>query len=571
MASNGNYKSSSPFGNDGNESLDKISFNFNEGRERSWCTSSDNSSCCSLCHLNEDVNEDENDMAVAYETASMGDLQSTGTLNEHVLSSGNIVAAARPTCLTIHNNINNSMFAASGMSSQQPITSCHGCTCYISTSMMAPSLFGTCGSCQSSSLLPPAKANFMTQFAIKNNSFLSREEKLSLQSLLFPASIPKQTDLLTAGFLSEGPLYSILSFLDVNSLVNLRFINTKLRSLASDNSAGWRSHCTSLWAEKVRVCPHAKRLLDSACTPADEQGDITAIQPDCNHNRSAAMEAYKASILEAKNNNELSEDDLCFDLARGRSGVSWSFRFKESAGIDWTSWDPWWNNQPARNLVFMRNGSILQSFPQGQTPVVTTHNSTPLYDVFSERMVQRNGADVPAPRIEMRWRFVSSCMDLPRRPDGAYVRITVGGRDVPTHVVRRSPNGNWGFIMESCWSVYASFELGAKNASEGRPASSSISGRRALRRTRNGSRWVNIEEEDENVVTGNIDDEEAEATRNVRRRPNPNLLVDDSAMTVSGVSQWREALLYNIGAVTLPEGNDLNQFNAAWQNALLLR
>jgi hypothetical protein len=338
MASNGNYKSSSPFGNDGNESLDKISFNFNEGRERSWCTSSDNSSCCSLCHLNEDVNEDENDMAVAYETASMGDLQSTGTLNEHVLSSGNIVAAARATGLTIHNNINNSMFAASGMSSQQPITSCHGCTCYISTSMTAPSLLGTCGSCQSSSLLPPAKANFMTQFAIKNNSFLSREEKLSLQSLLFPASIPKHTDLLTAGFLSEGPLYSILSFLDVNSLVNLRLINTKLRSLASDNSAGWRSHCTSLWAEKVRVCPHAKRLLDSACTPADEQGDITAIQPDCNHNRSAAMEAYKTSILEAKNNNELSEDDICFDLARGRSGVSWSFRFKESAGIDWTSW-----------------------------------------------------------------------------------------------------------------------------------------------------------------------------------------------------------------------------------------
>jgi hypothetical protein len=125
--------------------------------------------------------------------------------------------------------------------------------------------------------------------------------------------------------------------------------------------------------------------------------------------------------------------------------------------------------------------------------------------------------------------------------------------------------------MESCWSVYASFELGAKNASEGRPASSSTNGRRALRRTRNGSRWVNIEEdEDENDAPGNIED--ADATRNVRRRLNPNLLVDDSAMTVSGVSQWREALLYNIGAVTLPEGNDaLNQFDAAWQNALLLR
>ena len=76
----------------------------------------------------------------------------------------------------------------------------------------------------------------------------------------------------------------------------------------------------------------------------------------------------------------------------------------------------------------MRNGSILQSYPQGRSPVVTVHNSTPLYDVFSERTVQRNGVDIIPPRIEMRWRFVAHCMDLPRRPDGAYVRITVGGR-----------------------------------------------------------------------------------------------------------------------------------------------
>ena len=80
----------------------------------------------------------------------------------------------------------------------------------------------------------------------------------------------------------------------------------------------------------------------------------------------------------------------------------------------------------------MRNGSILQSYPKGRSPVVTTHNCTPLYDVFSERTVQRNGVDTIPPRIEMRWRFVSSCLDLPCRPDGAYIRITVGGRDVPT-------------------------------------------------------------------------------------------------------------------------------------------
>jgi hypothetical protein len=78
--------------------------------------------------------------------------------------------------------------------------------------------------------------------------------------------------------------------------------------------------------------------LNSACTPVDEQAGIAAIQTESNYSRSAAMDAYKTSILEAKNNNELSEDDLCFDLSRETSGVSWSFRFKESAGIDWTSW-----------------------------------------------------------------------------------------------------------------------------------------------------------------------------------------------------------------------------------------
>ena len=130
-------------------------------------------------------------------------------------------------------------------------------------------------------------------------------------------------------------------------------------------------------------------------------------------------------------------------------------------------------------------------------------------------------------------------------------------KDVPTYVVRRSPN--WGFIMESCWGLYASFELGARNE---RAALEGPFSRRALRRTRNGSLWVNVEDDDTAA-------EDVENARNVRRRPNPdpNMLIEE----VTGVSQWREALLYNIGAVTLPEGSALNQFDAAWQNAMLLR
>jgi hypothetical protein len=44
--------------------------------------------------------------------------------------------------------------------------------------------------------------------------------------------------------------------------------------------------------------------------------------------------------------------------------------------------------------------------------------------------------------VGVRWKFVESSMDLPSHPDGAYFTIMMGGRDVPTYVVRRSPNGN---------------------------------------------------------------------------------------------------------------------------------
>lgn len=335
MSHNSSNESSNLFDYDGSESLEKITFSFNEqGRERSWCTS-DNSSCCSLCRLPDD------DVHMASDTSGMDDLQSMEALNDLVFSGGLVstsAAAARPMLAAsdaaIHSS--SSMYAASSILTHHPFNSCQAHTCSVNNSMMMPPLSGRCISCQTQRTLNlPGEANFMTQFASKHSSFLSHEEKLSLQSLLFSASVPQQTDFLTAGFLSEGPLYAILSFLDVTSLVNLRTINTKLRSLASDNSAGWKNHCINLWSGKVRVCSEARRLLDSACTPADDQADETT---DSDAGRSAAMKAYKASILEAKSNCELSEGDLCFDLARELSGVEWSFRFKESAGVDWTSW-----------------------------------------------------------------------------------------------------------------------------------------------------------------------------------------------------------------------------------------
>ena len=175
-------------------------------------------------------------------------------------------------------------------------------------------------------------------------------------------------------------------------------------------------------------------------------------------------------------------------------------------------------------------------------------NGTFLYNVVSERTIREDGTKVPVPLIEMKWRFVTCLLDLPNRPRGAYVRITVGGIDVLTYVVHQSSNGNWGFILESCWGMYASFEMAPRV-----PPLPAI-GRTPwhLQRTRAGSCWVNVEDSD--TKSGDDGELERERMRHVRRRI--DLFLEESAMTQDGYSQWREALLYNIGAVTLPEGND---------------
>ncbi|KAL9179513.1 hypothetical protein ACHAXT_008803 [Thalassiosira profunda] len=302
--------------------------------------------------------------------------------------------------------------------------------------------------------------------------------------------------------------------------------NKASSSAVSRGSAGWKERCTALWSTKANVCSAARALLE-------EETKTKSAQDVSSDAKCAAMEAYKLSVADAARRTEVSFEEMCFDAsddATNTAGAVWSFRFKESAGRDWTSWDPWWRGNKARKLVFLKDGTVRQVHPQGLESSAVTINGARLYDVFSERTVERDGRDVPAPRIEMSWRFVAKPLDLPARPEGAYVRITVGGRDVPTYVVRRSPTGNWGFVLESCWG-----------------------------------------ESDGEGDEGADGEHEQERMRNVRRRV--DLLVEESAMTQDGRSQWREALLYNIGAVTLPEGRDTQaeEFDRAWQNAMFLR
>jgi len=197
-------------------------------------------------------------------------------------------------------------------------------------------------------------------------------------------------------------------------------------------------------------------------------------------------------------------------------------------------------------LINPNFGRLLIETPQQSANNNTYNNneSNQLNDNSNQELLhqQRHNGRLIHPPTSMTWRFVSDAMDLPARPHGSYLRFSVGGREVPTYSVRRSPLGNWGFVMESCWGVYASFELPPKRSFRqlDRHQQQNQQQRRRLRRTETGARWVDVIENGEEVVS--LDQDRSS-------------LMDDSAMEITNEVQWREAFLYNVGARVLPEGD----------------
>lgn len=311
--------------------------------------------------------------------------------------------------------------------------------------------------------------------------------------------------------ISEDVLCKITGFLDAQSLLKLREVNRGYRRIASLSEAGWDNLCQVLWKDKIHISPQALR----------------------EENR---MFAYRLSLQDARERNHMTISELCYDEELGK-GTVWSFRFKESAGTDWTSVDPWYSGLPSRNFVFLQDGTVRQ-YIANERPVLRTPN-------FSTTDPTELGVTVTGPRLvtppmPMTWRFLTRPLDLPSRPLGSYIRFSVGGRDVPTYAVRRSPTGNWGFVMESCWGLYASFELPPRRISNRR---------RRLRRTEEGGAiWVDA------------DDDSDESDDIVGQ------LQDDSSMVITNEIQWREAFLYNVGARVLPDGDEAtDEFDRAWQ------
>lgn len=313
---------------------------------------------------------------------------------------------------------------------------------------------------------------------------------------------------------------NIASFLDVLTLAqSFGKICSRFQELSTRNEAGWEDHCTSLWSAKAHVPKWARLMLA----------------------RRRAFCAYRLSLHDSVRRQEIEEDELCFDPRSG-TGFVWDFRFKENAGPQWTQFDPWFSGGKARKMVFLKNGRVqqLESGKQQGTYTLSPPFST---------VLDLDGNEAPA-SLDFKWRFMARPMDLPDRPIGAYIRLTVDGRDVPTYVVHRSPTGDWGFVMESCWGVYSSTTLPSKEQIRSIPTHPRRRSRMRLRRTRNGGRWFDVdgletESEDESL--------------------SPLSLEDDDSFSVSTRRQWREALLYNSGCSRLPEGDGAAaEFDRVW-------
>jgi F-box-like len=309
--------------------------------------------------------------------------------------------------------------------------------------------------------------------------------------------------------LPEEVTCKVMSYLDINSLLDMRRINRSFHTLASTDSAGWRNHFQQLRENKIHIPPAA--LVS----------------------RIDSMDAYRMSVEDARTRNHIESHELMFDPCT-RTGTVWSFRFKEAAGTDWTSWDPWYHGQPCRKMVFLQDGKVKEYKPE---------NASLDDPPFSQHM----GIMVDPP-IPMLWRYVARPLDMPAKPHGSYIRLSVAGRDVPTYCIYRSPTNNWGFIMESCWGVYASFELPK------RPSRPQQQRRYRLRRAHDtDGNWFNLEVE---VSDDEEEDEGETVSSGERTPPEPQFLVDDRSFSVTSGLQWREAFLYNHGARQLPEDGD---------------
>jgi hypothetical protein len=211
------------------------------------------------------------------------------------------------------------------------------------------------------------------------------------------------------GLLLEGgdaaALAAVLSALPAVDLARACCVCRALRA-AGSAAPLWASACAVDWASRSYIAPGARALLGAG----------------------EARAAFALARADATR-DALSDDEL--------TSLPWRFHFKAEAGPEWVRRDPYWrvDGGAASHIVFTRDGKLRRTPPPGE-------DLTPWPEVA----------------ITWRWaRFGAGRTGDEGAPVGSLLRCHVEEAPVPTYAVRRHLL-HWGWIMESCWGVYTSYE-----------------------------------------------------------------------------------------------------------------
>ena len=114
--------------------------------------------------------------------------------------------------------------------------------------------------------------------------------------------------------LPDDNLYQVTSFLDVQSLLQVRLCNRTLKKLASRNEAGWERLCRMLWKDKIHVLASMQQPWSRSPSTVEVAAVTTT---DTKVNNEVApdfyMNAYRQSIQDATQRQHVTMDELCYD------------------------------------------------------------------------------------------------------------------------------------------------------------------------------------------------------------------------------------------------------------------
>lgn len=256
----------------------------------------------------------------------------------------------------------------------------------------------------------------------------------------------------------------LFQFLDHISILKVSLCSSFLWSLGSSDHV-WKVLCERLWRSKVHnpflgQCKHFKSLFF----------------------RSRAIE------------------DLHIIHKSLLNDRFWSMRFKKEAGDEWIDSCPWHQGKDPALVKFVSDGTI-QRYNSAKIPLNDSLDYSQGVFEPDERLDfevswsldwKNKGYEMQMLKrtreiLAHLWRIsldLDSLIPIERKLKvdqflhcstnqvisefardssfGNIIRVKVNGVYVPTYFISRSPTGNWGYLLESCWALYASWKLPKK-------------------------------------------------------------------------------------------------------------